>query len=149
MNQQNDLLQAHIETLYVLDACGDMRTTNEPYPPGRRQAPAFHLLQHELVECGFLCAGQLFGIEAGRHRVLGVLTLRSVRSSTSCCLSLSGQVVASTHLPWSLQSDLGGDQGQERRNGAFAQLLHRYQLKSSSQQFAEELRQRNMPYADL
>ena len=43
MNQQNDLLQVHIETLYVLDANGDMRTTNEPYSPARRQAPAFHL----------------------------------------------------------------------------------------------------------
>ena len=43
MNSTNDLLQAHIETLYVLDANGDMRTTNEPYPPGRRKAPAFHL----------------------------------------------------------------------------------------------------------
>jgi hypothetical protein len=43
MNPTDDLLQAHIETLYVLDANGDMRTTNEPYPPGRRNAPAFHL----------------------------------------------------------------------------------------------------------
>ena len=43
MNLTHDLLQAHIETLYVLDANGDMRTTNEPYPPGRRKAPAFHL----------------------------------------------------------------------------------------------------------
>jgi hypothetical protein len=43
MNQQNELLQAHVETLYVLDASGDMHTTNEPYPPGRRRAPAFHL----------------------------------------------------------------------------------------------------------
>ena len=43
MNPTNDLLQAHIETLYVLDANGDMCTTNEPYPPGRRPAPAFHL----------------------------------------------------------------------------------------------------------
>lgn len=43
MNPTNDLVQAHIETLYILDANGDMRTTNEPYPPGRRKAPAFHL----------------------------------------------------------------------------------------------------------
>jgi len=43
MNQQKDLLQAHIETLYVLDANGDMRTNNVPFVPARRQAPAFHL----------------------------------------------------------------------------------------------------------
>jgi len=43
MTQQHDLLQIHIETLYVLDANGDMRTTNVPFAPNRRQAPAFHL----------------------------------------------------------------------------------------------------------
>ena len=53
MNPQNDLLQAHIETLYVPDASGDMRTTNEPYSPGRRQAPAFHLgwTDRDYVSC--------------------------------------------------------------------------------------------------
>ena len=43
MNQQKDLLQTHIKTLYVLDANGDMRTNNVPFAPARRQAPAFHL----------------------------------------------------------------------------------------------------------
>ena len=43
MNRQSELLQAHVETLYVLDDSGDMRTTNEPHPPGRRRAPTFHL----------------------------------------------------------------------------------------------------------
>ena len=43
MNWQSELLQAHVETLYVLDDSGDMCTTNEPHPPGRRRAPAFHL----------------------------------------------------------------------------------------------------------
>ena len=43
MRQKTNLLQAHIETLYVIDANGDMHTSNEPYPPSRRQAPAFHL----------------------------------------------------------------------------------------------------------
>ena len=43
MNEQEDLLQAHIETLYVLDSSGDLRTTNWPCEPGRGQAPTFHL----------------------------------------------------------------------------------------------------------
>ncbi|MDP6779947.1 MAG: GNAT family N-acetyltransferase [Candidatus Latescibacteria bacterium] len=43
MNQQEELLQIHIETLYVLDDNGDMRATNWPREPGRRRAPAFHL----------------------------------------------------------------------------------------------------------
>ena len=43
MTQQHDLLQAHIETLYVLDANGDMRTNNVPFAPARGPAPAFHL----------------------------------------------------------------------------------------------------------
>lgn len=43
INLQDDLLQAHIETLYVLDAGGDMRTINWPYQPDRGQAPTFHL----------------------------------------------------------------------------------------------------------
>ena len=43
MNPTNDLLQAHIETLYVLDANGDMRTNNVPFVPDRGQAPAFRL----------------------------------------------------------------------------------------------------------
>ena len=43
MNEQGNLLQAHIETLYVLDASGDMRTINWPYQPERGQAPTFHM----------------------------------------------------------------------------------------------------------
>ena len=43
MSRQNDLLQAHLETYYTLDANGDMRATNWPNPSRRGLAPAFHI----------------------------------------------------------------------------------------------------------
>ena len=38
-----DLLHLRAATLFVLDANGDLITSNEPYEPGRRPAPAFFL----------------------------------------------------------------------------------------------------------
>ena len=43
MDQPLDIQRARIKTLFVLDEDGDLLTTNEPFLPARREAPAFYL----------------------------------------------------------------------------------------------------------
>lgn len=73
MDRPDDLLGAHIETLYLLDGAGDLVATNEPYPPARRPAPAFHL---GWTEGEYRCAFRGDVPSAARHRVLELLASR-------------------------------------------------------------------------